>query len=191
MSKPIEDYGLIGNMLSCALVGRDGSIDWLCLPRFDSDACFAALLGTPEHGRWLIAPNGKTQRTTRRYLPGTAILETTFETADGTASVTDFMPLGPSEETVELIRIVRGVDGRVAMDMELSLRFGYGTTVPWVRRRDYGLRAVSGPDAVDLVTSVPLVGKDMKTYARFEVEKGRSVPFTLAGSGQRRLVRVE
>jgi len=180
MSKPIEDYGLIGNMISCALVGRDGSIDWLCLPRFDSDACFAALLGTPEHGRWLIAPHGKTQRPTRRYLPGTAILETTFETAEGVASVTDFMPLSPSEETVELIRIVRGLEGHVAIHMELALRFGYGTTVPWVRRRDYGLRAVSGPDAVDLVTPVPLVGKDLKTYARFEVEKGQSVPFTLA-----------
>ncbi|HZF36526.1 MAG TPA: glycoside hydrolase family 15 protein [Candidatus Angelobacter sp.] len=178
--KPIEDYGLIGNMVSCALVGRDGSIDWLCLPRFDSDACFAALLGTPDHGRWLIAPHGEVRRTTRRYLPGTAVLETTFETAEGTASVTDFMPLTPSEENVELIRIVRGVAGRVTMEMELVLRFGYGTTVPWVRRRDYGLRAVSGPDAVDLVTPASLIGKDMKTYARFALEKGQSVPFTLA-----------
>ena len=180
MSKRIEDYGLIGNMISCALVGRDGSIDWLCLPRFDSDACFAALLGTPEHGRWLIAPQGKAQHTTRRYLPGTAILETTFATAEGAASVTDFMPLAPSEENVELIRIVHGLEGRVAMEMELALRFGYGTTVPWVRRRDYGLRAVAGPDAIDLVTPVPLVGKDMKTSARFAVEKGQTVPFTLA-----------
>ena len=180
MSKPIEDYGLIGNMLSCALVGRDGSIDWLCLPRFDSDACFAALLGTPEHGRWLIAPQGKTRRTTRRYLPGTAILETTFETAEGSASVTDFMPLSPDEENVELIRIVRGLEGRVGLEMELALRFGYGAAVPWVRRRDYGLRAVAGPDAVDLATPVPLAGKDMKTHAQFAVEKGQTVPFTLA-----------
>jgi len=180
MSKRIEDYGLIGNMLSCALVGRDGSIDWLCLPRFDSDACFAALLGTPEHGRWLIAPQERTRRTTRRYLPGTAILETTFATAEGTVSVTDFMPLGPDEENVELVRIVHGLEGRVTMEMELTLRFGYGTTVPWVRRRDYGLRAVAGPDAVDLVTPVSLVGKDMKTCARFVMEKGQIVPFTLA-----------
>jgi GH15 family glucan-1,4-alpha-glucosidase len=179
MSTPIEDYGLIGNMLSCALVGRDGSIDWLCLPRFDSDACFAALLGTPEHGRWLIAPQGKTQRTERRYLPGTAILETVFETAEGTASVTDFMPFCPDEENVELIRIVCGVEGRVTMGMELALRFGYGAAVPWVRRRDYGLRAVAGPDAIDLVTPVPLVGRDLKTYAEFALEKGQTVPFTL------------
>ena len=180
MSKPIEDYGLIGNMVSCALVGSDGSIDWLCLPRFDSDACFASLLGTADHGRWLIAPHGGVKHTMRRYLPGTAILETTFETAEGTVSVTDFMPLSPSGEAVELIRIVHGIEGRVTMEMEFALRFGYGATVPWVRRRDYGLRAVAGPDAVDLVTHVPLVGKDLKTHARFAVEKGQSVPFTLA-----------
>src|SRR5262244_1113010 len=162
MALRIEDYALIGDCRTAALVGRDGSIDWLCWPRFDSDACFAALLGTPDHGRWLIAPDGQVRRTTRRYLPRTAILETTFETAEGTASVTDFMPLTASEENVELIRIVRGVEGRVTMAMEFVLRFGYGATVPWVRRRDYGLRAVSGPDAVDLVTPVSLIGKDMK-----------------------------
>lgn len=179
MSKPIEDYGFIGNMVSCALVGRDGSIDWLCLPRFDSDACFAALLGTPEHGRWLIAPQGGARRTTRRYLPGTAVLETTFETADGVASVTDFMPASAGE-TVELIRIVRGLEGRLAFGMELILRFGYGCTVPWVRRRDYGLYAVAGPDAVEIVTPVALYGRDMKTHADFAVEAGQSVPFTMA-----------
>jgi GH15 family glucan-1,4-alpha-glucosidase len=180
MSQPIEDYGFIGNMLSCALVGRDGSIDWLCLPRFDSDACFAALLGSAENGRWQIAPKEKVQRTKRRYLPGTAILETTFETEDGAASVTDFLPLCPSGETVELIRLVQGITGRITMTMEFTLRFGYGRTVPWVRRRDYGLRAVSGPDTLDLVTPVALRGENMKTFAEFAVAAGQSVPFTLA-----------
>jgi GH15 family glucan-1,4-alpha-glucosidase len=182
MSKRIEDYGLIGNMVSCALVGRDGSIDWLCLPRFDSDACFAALLGTPEHGRWLIAPKGEVRSTSRRYLPNTAILETTFETANGIASVTDFMPLSlkQGDETVEVIRIVRGVKGRIEMRMELILRFGYGETVPWVRRRDYGIHAVAGPDAVELLTPVSLHGENMTTCADFTVGEGQYVPFTLA-----------
>jgi GH15 family glucan-1,4-alpha-glucosidase len=180
MSKRIEDYGLIGNMVSCALIGRDGSIDWLCLPRFDSDACFAALLGTPEHGRWLIAPKGEIKNTTRRYLPNTAILETTFETANGIAKVTDFMPLSLNEEMVEVIRIVRGIKGRVEMKMELILRFGYGETVPWVRRRDYGIHAVAGPDAVELLTPVSLHGERMTTCADFTVEEGQYVPFTLA-----------
>lgn len=180
MSKPIEDYGLIGNMLTAALVGRDGSIDWLCLPRFDSDACFAALLGTPEHGRWLIAPAQAGSRSTRRYLPDTAILETTFETGEGAVLVTDFMPFAERDDSLEVVRIVRGLRGRVDMAMEFTLRFGYGRTVPWVRRRDYGLRAVAGPDAVELVTPVELRGEDMKTRASFCVEAGRSVPFTLA-----------
>src|SRR5688572_17986755 len=122
MSQPIEDYGFIGNMASCALVARDGSIDWLCLPRFDSDACFAALLGTPEQGRWLIAPRGGAECTSRRYLPDTAILETVFETDGGRASVTDFMPLCANGRTVELIRIVRGLGGTVEFEMELVLR---------------------------------------------------------------------
>src|SRR5699024_5441064 len=180
MSKPIEDYGLIGNMVSCALVGRDGSIDWLCLPRFDSDACFAALLGTPVHGRWLIAPQGEIKHKTRRYLPNTAILETTFETASGIASVTDFMPIGLREDTVEVVRLVRGVKGRVAMEMELILRFGYGETVPWVRRRDYGFHAVAGADAVELLTPIPFRGEEMSSRAGFIVEAGQSVPFPIA-----------
>jgi GH15 family glucan-1,4-alpha-glucosidase len=180
MSKPIEDYGFIGNMASCALVARDGSIDWLCLPRFDSDACFAALLGTPEQGRWLIAPKGGAGCTSRRYLPDTAILETVFETDGGRASVTDFMPLCANGRTVELIRIVRGLGGTVEFEMELVLRFGYGRTVPWVRRRDYGLRAVAGPDTIDLVTPIPLRGQNMKTHAAFKLREGETVPFTLA-----------
>ncbi|MEX0760528.1 MAG: glycoside hydrolase family 15 protein, partial [Tistlia sp.] len=183
-SPPIEHYGFIGNLRSCALVGRDGSIDWLCLPRFDSDACFAALLGGPEHGRWRIAPKGEVLRVERRYLPDTPILETVFETADGRVSVTDFMPLGPGDpsdsRTGEVVRLVVGLEGRVEMAMELILRFGYGRTVPWVRRRDYGLRAVAGPDAVELVTPAGLRGEAMTTCADFLLEAGETMPFTLA-----------
>jgi GH15 family glucan-1,4-alpha-glucosidase len=141
LSQPIESYGFIGNMVSGALVGRDGSIDWLCLPRFDSDACFAALLGTPDHGRWLIAPQGETKRTWRRYRPATAILETTFETGEGVVELIDFMPLTDDEDYVKVVRLVRGVRGHVQI-----VRFGYGAIVPWVRRRDFGIRAVAGPD---------------------------------------------
>src|SRR5690606_29050647 len=137
------------------LVARDGSIDWLCLPRFDSAACFAALLGSPEHGRWQIAPEDGNYRCRRRYLPGTAVLETTFETAGGKAALIDFMPLTDDEEKVDVVRIVRGLEGEVAMSMELVLRFNYGQAAPWVRRRDYGLSAVAGPDAVELHTDVP------------------------------------
>lgn len=180
MSQPIEDYGFIGNMLSGALVARDGSMDWLCLPRFDSDACFAALLGIPEHGYWRISPAGEARQTSRRYLPHAPILETIFETEDGTATLVDFMPISDDPEKVDVIRLVRGVSGRVAMRMELALRFGYGKTVPWVRRRDYGIHAVAGPDAVELVTPVPLRGEDMRTVAEFEVREGDIVPFTLA-----------
>lgn len=178
-SKPIEDYGLIGNMLSAALVARDGSIDWLCLPRFDSAACFAALLGDSSNGRWLIAPAAGA-RTTRAYVEGTAVLETCFTTDDGAATVTDFMPLSEDDEKVDLVRIVRGVRGSVRMHMELVLRFNYGQAVPWVRRRDYGLTAVAGPDAIELHTDVQLVGRDLRTFADFTVQAGEAVPFTLS-----------
>ena len=178
MSKPIEDYGFIGNMLSCALVARDGSIDWLCLPRFDSDACFAALLGDENNGYWRIAPAGE-YTVSRKYRDGTAILETTFETADGTVTLIDFMPLGGDEEHVNLMRLVRGDRGRVAMRMEFVLRFGYGTAIPWVRRRDFGLSAVAGPDGIELHTDVPLANEDMRTTAEFVVGEGATVPFTL------------
>ena len=180
MSQPIESYGFIGNMVSAALVGRDGSIDWLCLPHFDSDACFAALLGTPEHGRWLIAPQGETKLTKRRYLPGSAILETTFETAEGVVAVTDFMPLTDDEDYVEVVRLVRGVHGHVPMRMELIVRFGYGAIVPWVRRQDFGMRAIAGPDALELHTPVELHGEDFTTVGEFSVGAGASVPFVLA-----------
>lgn len=180
MSKPLEDYGLIGNMLSAALVARDGSIDWLCLPHFDSPACFAAVLGDQSHGRWLIAPHGKVRATSRRYVPDTAVLETRFETRTGSVLVQDFMPLSDDDERVDVVRIVRGESGHVQMDMELILRFNYGQSVPWVRRRDYGLNAIAGPDAVELHTPIELEGHDMKTTARFAVHPGRVVPFTLS-----------
>ena len=178
-SKPLEDYGLIGNMITAALVGRDGSIDWLCLPRFDSPACFAALLGTADNGRWLITPCQGSDRNcqiSRRYLPGTAVLETRFETRSGVATLTDFMPLTDDEEKVDLVRIVRGVDGAVQFQMELVLRFNYGQAIPWVRRRDYGLSAIAGPDAIELHTAVPLHGRDMKTFASFEIQAGEFDP---------------
>ncbi|NDK53409.1 glycoside hydrolase family 15 protein [Rhizobium laguerreae] len=180
MVRRIEDYGLIGNMLSAALVGKDGSIDWLCFPRFDSPACFAALLGTPENGRWRITPAGKGAKVSRRYLPDTAILETRFETPTGAATLTDFMPVGERDRTLDLIRIVTGVSGTVEMDMELILRFENGQAVPWVRRKDYGLSAVAGPHAVELHTDLPLEGRNMKTCARFSVMAGESVPLTLS-----------
>jgi GH15 family glucan-1,4-alpha-glucosidase len=179
LSQPIESYGFIGNMISGALVGRDGSIDWLCLPRFDSDACFAALLGTPEHGRWLIAPAGEIRATRRRYRPGTAILETTFETDDGEARVIDFMPRTEDVEHVDLIRVVQGVRGQVRMRTELIVRFGYGQTVPWVRRRDFGISAIAGPDALALHTPVELHGEDFTTLGEFDVGEGAAVPFLL------------
>ena len=179
MSKPIEDYGFIGNMLSCALVARDGSIDWLCLPRFDSDACFAALLGTEEHGRWRIAPADAQPRVSRRYREGTTVLETTFETDEGAVTIIDFMPLSSDEEHVDVIRIVRGDRGRVRMRMDLVLRFGYGAAMPWVQRTDFGLRAIAGPDAVELHTEVELRGEDFHTVAEFTVGEGAAVPFAL------------
>lgn len=179
MSKPLEDYGIIGNMLSSALVSRDGSIDWLCLPHFNSAACFAALLGTEEHGCWRLRPRG-VFKSHRRYIRGTAVLETRFETATGAVTLFDFMPLSDDEERVDVVRIVRGDQGHVDMDMDLVLRFNYGQAVPWVRRRDYGISAVAGPDAVELHTQAPLEGKDLRTVSRFTVRAGEHVPFTLS-----------
>ena len=180
MSKPLEEYGLIGNMISAALVGSDGSIDWLCLPRFDSPACFAALLGDRDNGRWLIAPHDRNHKSSQRYLPSTAVLETRFETPTGVVTVTDFMPMSGDEERVDVVRMVQGVEGEVAMAMDLVLRFDYGDVIPWVVRRDYGLRAVAGPDAVELHTRVDLEGRDMATKAAFTVRKGETASFTLS-----------
>jgi len=180
VSKPLEQYGLIGNMISAALVGADGSIDWLCLPRFDSPACFAALLGKRDNGRWLIGPQDTDHRSSQRYLPGTAVLETRFETATGAATVTDFMPLSDDAERIDVVRMVRGTRGEVAMHMDLVLRFNYGVAVPWVMRRDYGLRAVAGPDAAELHTRVDLKGRDMATQASFTLRENDTASFTLS-----------
>lgn len=179
MSAPIESYGLIGDCQTAALVGLDGSIDWLCWPRFDSDACFAALLGQPSNGRWLIAASGENVEVTRRYRSNTLILETTFRTDGGAATLIDFML--PRGNTSDLVRLVRGDEGEVEMCMELILRFGYGATVPWVSRRDDGaLRAVAGPDMVVLRTPILTWGENFKTSAMFTVGAGRTVPLTLS-----------
>jgi len=176
----IEDYGVIGNTLSAALIGTDGSVDWLCLPRFDQPACFAALLGGPENGRWCIAPRGRVKRRSRRYLPDTAVLETRFETESGCVTLTDFMPLTEDGEKADLVRVVTGISGTVEMEMEFILRFEYGRAVPWVRKRDYGLSAVAGPDAVILYTDLPLEGQGMTTVCRFKVREGEVIPLTLS-----------
>ncbi len=160
-------------MISAALVGRDGSIDWLCLPRFDSPACFAALLGDRENGRWIIAPAGA-HETRRSYYARTAVLETRFSTARGEAVLIDFMPLTDDERKVDVVRIVRGLRGeRRLSNMELILRFAYGTAVPWVRRRDYGLSAIAGPDAVELHTRAPLEGPRPDDARRVHRARGR------------------
>ena len=146
MSIPIEDYGLIGDTRTAALVSRNGSIDWLCVPRFDSGACFAALLGQPRHGRWLIAPAGnESPRAKRRYRGDSLVLETEFATGTGVVRVVDCMP--PGEDTPNVVRLVEGVQGEVEMRMELIIRFDYGWVVPWVRRADGLLTAVGGPDS--------------------------------------------
>jgi len=180
MSRLIEDYGLIGNARTGALVHRDGSIDWLCLPRFDSPACFAALLGTVENGRWIVGPAEPPTRTSRRYLPNTAILETRFETAGGAVTVIDFMPQPPDEHQIDLVRLVRGETGSVKMRTELVFRVDYGRTVPWVRRRTYGLSAIVGPDEVLLRTDVPLRGEDFTTRGEFDVGAGETVAFVMS-----------
>ena len=131
----IEDYALLGDTFTAALVGSNGSIDWLCLPRFDSGACFAALLGGPENGRWLLAPAGQVRAVSRRYRDGTLVLDTEFETDTGAVAVTDFMPLPSTEEEVDVVRIVRGLRGEVPMRLEAVVRFDYGHVVPWLRRR--------------------------------------------------------
>ena len=177
MPLPIEDYALIGDCHTAALVGRDGSIDWLCLPRFDSGACFAALLGEPEHGRWLIAPAAAAHGVRRKYRDGTLILETEFETNEGAVRIIDCMPL--SNERWDVLRIVEGLSGRVAMRMELIIRFDYGFIVPWVRRSGDTLLATAGPDTLELHTDVAVHGENMKTMADFHVSKGERRHFSL------------
>lgn len=179
MPSHIEDYALIGDCETAALVARDGSIDWLCWPRFDSGACFAAILGNPEHGRWLITPAGAIKKTTRRYREGTLILETSFETEDGAVTITDFMPIRRKHS--DLVRIVHGIRGHVRMKMELILRFDYGRSIPWVTRLEDGaLRAIAGPNMAILHTAADLVGEDFKTVAEFSVSEGQNIPFVLS-----------
>jgi GH15 family glucan-1,4-alpha-glucosidase len=179
MPSRIEDYALLGDCQTAALVARGGSVDWLCWPRFDSQACFAALLGTPEHGRWLIAPTARSPHVSRRYRDGTVILETDFETAGGAVRLIDFMPV--RESFSDLVRIVVGLRGRVPMRMEFVLRFNYGASVPWVSRLpDGSLRAIAGPDMTVLRTKVPLRGEGLTTTSRFTIAKGESIPFVLS-----------
>ncbi|MBI3769981.1 MAG: glycoside hydrolase family 15 protein [Deltaproteobacteria bacterium] len=177
MPSRIEDYALIGDCQTAALVGRDGSIDWLCLPRFDSGACFAALLGTTEHGRWLLAPAHGGACARRHYRQDTLVLESEYDTPEGTVAIVDCMP--PRTQEPEIVRIVIGRRGRVTMRMQLAIRFDYGSTVPWVRRIDGGLRAIAGPDSLVLRTAVPLRGENLTTVAEFTVAEGERVPFVL------------
>ncbi|MBA2615912.1 MAG: glycoside hydrolase family 15 protein [Actinobacteria bacterium] len=177
MALPLEDYGLIGDMQTAALVGKDGSIDWLCMPRFDSGACFAALLGEPKHGRWLMTPAGDIRKVERRYRGHSLVLETEFETADGVVRVVDFMP--PRERDPDVIRIVEGVRGRVPVRMELVIRFDYGSIIPWVRRLNGTLACVGGPDALCLRTPIETQGENLTTVAEFSVSEGDRVPFVL------------
>ena len=174
----IEDYGLIGDCETAALVGLDGSIDWLCWPRFDSDACFAALLGTRENGHWLIAPKTPDVRVTRRYRPNTLILETRFEMETGVATLIDFMPI--RDDYSNIVRLVVGETGEVPMHFELILRFGYGAIVPWVSRLDEAtVSAIAGPDMVVVHSPIRLHGQGLTTIGDFSVAAGQRIPFVL------------
>jgi GH15 family glucan-1,4-alpha-glucosidase len=173
----IEDYGFLSDTQTGALVGRNGSIDWLCFPRFDSAACFAALLGDKNNGRWLIEPAAKITGCSRRYRGDSLILETTLETADGAVRLIDFMP--PRGTNPDIIRIVEGLRGTVPMRMELIIRFDYGEIVPWVRQRRRGLEAIAGPNGLILRTPIETRGEDLTTVAEFELKEGDRVPFVL------------
>ncbi len=177
MALRIEDYALVGDLQTAALVGSDGSVDWLCFPRFDSGACFAALLGDESHGRWLLAPADDAACSTRQYVDDTLVLETTWETGSGAVRVLDFMP--PRGEAPDIVRIVEGLRGSVEIRTELIIRFDYGSILPWVRRIDDTLVAIAGPDAVCLRTPAELRGEDMTTVGEFTVSEGERVPFVL------------
>ena len=177
MSQLIEDYALIGDCQAAALVGKDGSIDWLCLPNFDSPACFAALLGRADNGRWLIAPAGQIRRVSRRYREGTMVLETEYETEEGSVTVIDLMPIRSA--VPDVLRVVVGNKGVVRMRMELVVRFDYGSVVPWVQRIDGGLQAVAGPDRLSLLTPIETHGENRHTAAAFVVREGERIPFHL------------
>jgi len=177
MAAPIEDYALIGDTHTAGLVSRDGSIDWLCLPRFDSPACFAALLGDRSNGRWLLAPAGGVQEVRRRYQGDSLVLETEYRTDDGVVRVIDCMP--PRHRDPDVARVVEGIKGRVRMRMDLTIRFDYGSIVPWVRHEGGALHAVAGPDSVWLRTPVPVWGENWTTLADFTVAEGERAPFML------------
>ena len=171
---------MIGDLHSAALVGRDGSIDWLCFPRFDSESCFSRLLGHEQHGFWRIAPVGAPASVTavrRRYRPGTLVLETEFETEDGRIRVTDCMPI--REDHPQVVRVVEGLSGRVPMQMDLVIRFGYGQGLPWVMQNDGLLTATAGPDALALFTRAETRGQDFRTVSEFTISEGQQVPFSL------------
>jgi GH15 family glucan-1,4-alpha-glucosidase len=178
VASPVERYAIVGDTQTAALVADDGSIDWLCTPRFDSGACFAALLGSDDHGRWLLAPAARGRAARRSYRDRTLVLETEFDTPEGTVRLIDFMPI--RGKTVDLVRIVEGVRGQVPMRMELVIRFDYGSTVPWVRRVDDELRVIAGPDALVLRSPVRTRGENYTTIAEFVVREGERVPFVLA-----------
>jgi GH15 family glucan-1,4-alpha-glucosidase len=177
MALPIEDYGIIGDLHTAALVGRDGSIDWLCLPRFDSSACFTKLLGEEDHGFWKLAPKGSQGATHRHYRGDTLVLESEFVTDEGTIRVIDCMPI--RQQHPEVVRLVEGVLGKVTMEMVLTIRFGYGQIVPWVRRTDGTLSAIAGPDGLSLWTPVDVRGQDLSSVAEFTVSEGQQIPFSL------------
>ncbi len=177
MALPIEDYGIIGDLHTAALVGRDGSIDWLCLPRFDSSACFSKLLGDGDHGFWMLAPKGSHGATHRHYRGDTLVLESEFVTDEGTVRVIDCMPI--RQQHPEVVRLVEGVLGKVTMEMVLTIRFGYGQIVPWVRRTDGTLSAIAGPDGLSLWTPVDVRGQDLSSVAEFTVSEGQQIPFSL------------
>jgi GH15 family glucan-1,4-alpha-glucosidase len=178
MASRIEDYAIIGDTQTAALIAKDGSIDWLCVPRFDSGAVFAALLGTEDHGRWKLAPAGGIKRVERRYRGDTLVLETTFHTDDGVVRVIDCMPI--RGKTVDIVRLVEGVSGRVPIHMDLRMRFDYGANLPWVTDLDGRLHATAGPDSMILTTPAPTEGAGRSTVSDFVVEGGDVVPFTLA-----------
>ena len=188
MAGRISDYAMIGDCETAALVGLDGSIDWLCWPRFDSGACFAALLGSPDHGRWRIAPVGERVARRRAYRGDTLILETEFETADGAVRLIDFMPIRSGHCVSELVRIVEGVRGTVQLRMDLTLRFDYGRIVPWVTgaTETEPLRAVAGPHSVHFASPVPVEGEDLSTVATFTVRAGQRLPFVLGHEASHR-----
>jgi GH15 family glucan-1,4-alpha-glucosidase len=177
MAARIEDYGMIGDCETAALINRNGSIDWLCWPDFSSEACFAALLGTEENGYWKIAPASGRWKITRRYRPQTLILETTFESKDGAFRLIDFMPV--RQRNSQIVRIVEGIRGKVSVRMEVALRFDYGRTVPWVTHVKNGIRAVAGPHLVILRASIPMHGENLKTVADFTVSRGTRASFSL------------